>query len=164
VYPDVLYSIGLRTSVGDPFVESTYLRADNETPCIRMYCIALGSELLVQDFKSYPDKFPFRDPSCLLRCIPTILKGLVNMHIDDAHDDKMVAEETALQVHTHAQSQAARTVSIIEATSSSPSSERTADPIDQSTESVIPPRSAHASTRATDEIAIHDNLHDFPNW
>ena len=25
----------------------------------------------------------------------------------------------------------------------------------------MPPRSAHASTRATDEIAIHDNLHDF---
>ena len=29
------------------------------------------------------------------------------------------------------------------------------------TESVMSPRSAHASTRATDEIAIHDNLHDF---
>jgi len=33
-------------SSGDQFVEGTYLRADNETPCIRMYCIALGSELL----------------------------------------------------------------------------------------------------------------------
>jgi len=82
------------------------------------------------------------------------------MHIDDAHDDKMVAEETALQVHTRAQSQAAQTVSIIEATSPSPSSEPTADPIDQSTESVIPPRSAHASTSATDEIAIHDTVMD----
>ena len=141
-------------SFGDRFVEGTYLRADNETLCIRMYCIALGSELLVQDFKSqaYPDEFPFRDPSCLLRCTPTILKDLVN--IDDAHDDKMVAEETALQVHTRAQSRAAQTFSIIEATSSSPSSEPTADPIDQSTESVMPPRSSHASTRATDEIAI----------
>jgi len=141
-------------SFGHRFVEGTYLRADNETPCIRKYCIALGSELLVQDFKSqaYPDEFPFRDPSCLLRCTPTILKDLVN--IDDAHDDKMVAEETALQVHTRAQSRAAQTFSIIEATSSSPSSEPTADPIDQSTESVMPPRSSHASTRATDEIAI----------
>jgi len=148
-------------SFGDRFVEGTYLRADNETPCIRMYCIALGSELLVQDFKSYLDEFPFRDPSCLLRCTPNILKDLVNMHIDDAHDDKMVAEETALQVHNRAQSRAAQTVSIIEATSSSPSSEPTADPIDQSTESVMPSRSAHASTRATDEIAIHDNLLNF---
>jgi hypothetical protein len=126
-----------------------------------MYCIALGSELLVQDFKSYQDEFPFRDPSCLLRCTPTILKDLVNMHIDDAHDDKMVAEETALQVHTRAQSRAAQTVSIIEATTSSPSPEPTADPINQPTESVMPPRSAHASTRATDEIEVHDNLHDF---
>jgi len=148
-------------SFGDRFVEGTYLRADNETLCIRMYCIALGSELLVQDLNSYPDEFPFRDPSCLLRYTPTILKDLVNMHIDDAHDDKMVAEETALQVHTRAQSWAAQTVSIIEATSSSPSPEPTADPIYQPTESVMPPRSAHASTRATDEIAIHDNLHDF---
>ena len=118
---------------GIDFVEGTYRQADNETPCIRMYCIALGSELLVQDFKSDPDEFPFRDPSCLLRCTPTILKDLVNMHIDDAHDDKMIAEETALQVHTRAQSRAAQTVSIIGAISSSPSPEPTADPIKQPT-------------------------------
>jgi len=90
----------------------------------------LGSVFLVQDFKSYPDEFPFRDPSCLLRCTPTILKDLVNMHIDDAHDDKMVAEGIALQVQTRAQSRAAQTVSIIEATSSSPSPDSTDDPID----------------------------------
>jgi len=75
-----------------------------------MYCIALGSEFLVQDFKSYTDELPFRDPSCLLRCTPTILKDLVNMHIDNTHDDKMVAEETALQVHTRAHSRATQTV------------------------------------------------------
>jgi len=83
------------------------------------------------------------------------------MHIDDAHDNKMVAEETALQVHTRTQSQAAQTGLIIEVTSSSPSPEPTADTINQPTESVMPTRSAHASTRATDEISIHDNLHDF---
>jgi len=71
------------------------------------------------------------------------------MHIDDAHDDKMVAEETALQVHSRAQSRAAQTVSIIEATSPSPCSEPTADPINQPTESVMLPRSAHESTHAT---------------
>jgi len=43
-------------SFGDRFDEDTHFRADNETSCIRMYCIALGSELLVQDFKSYPDE------------------------------------------------------------------------------------------------------------
>jgi len=152
-------------SFRDQFIKGTYLRANIKTQCIWMYCIALGSELLVQDYnlKSYPNEFPLRDPSCLLGCTQTILKDLVNMHIEDAHHDKMVAEETALQIHTRAQSRAAQTVSIIEATraSSSPSLDPTADPIDHSTESVMPPRSAHASTRATDEITIRDNLHDF---
>jgi len=46
-------------SFGDHFVEGIYLSADHDTPCIRMYCITSGSELPVQDFKSYPDEFPF---------------------------------------------------------------------------------------------------------
>ena len=87
-------------SFGDRFVEGIYLHADHDTPCIRMYCITSGSELLVQDFKSYPDEFSFRDPSCLLRCI---LKDLAKMHIDDVHDDNLVAEETDLHAHTRAQ-------------------------------------------------------------
>jgi len=67
----------------------------------------LGSE----DFESpHLDEFPFGNPSCLLRCRPTIIKDLVNMHIDDAHDDRMVAEETALQVHICAHVRAAQAV------------------------------------------------------
>jgi len=31
------------------------------------------------------------------------MKDLALMHVDDAHDDKLVAEENALQVHTQAQ-------------------------------------------------------------
>jgi len=61
------YPLVKNGSFGDRFVEDIYLRADHDAPCIRMYCITSGSELLVQDFKSYPDEFPFRDPSCLLR-------------------------------------------------------------------------------------------------
>jgi len=90
-------------SFGDRFVEGIYLRADHDTPCIRMYCITSGSELLVQDFKSYPDEFPLRDPSCLLRCTPVIFKDMAKMQIDDAHDDNLVAEETALHAHSRAQ-------------------------------------------------------------
>jgi len=50
----------------DRFVDGTYLRADHATPCIRTYCIAssLVSELLVQNFNSYPDEFSFRILSC----------------------------------------------------------------------------------------------------
>jgi len=81
----------------DRFVEGIYFRADHrdDTPCIRVYCITSGPELLVQDFKSYPDEFLFRDPSCLPRCTPVILKDLAKMHINNVYDDKLVAEETA---------------------------------------------------------------------
>ena len=94
-------------SFGDHFVEGIYLRADHDTPCIRMYCITSGSARLFQDFKSYSDEFPFRDPSCLLRCTPVILQDLAKMHVHDAHDDNLVAEETALHAHTRTQTRAA---------------------------------------------------------
>jgi len=38
---------------------------------------------------------------------PSHLKDLAKMHIDDAHDDNLVAEETAVHAHTRAQTQAA---------------------------------------------------------
>jgi len=94
-------------SFRDCFVEGIYLRANHNTPCIRMHLITSGSELLVQDFKSCPNEFPFPDLLCLLRCTPVILKDLAKMHIDNAHDDNLVAEETALHVHTRAQTRAA---------------------------------------------------------
>jgi len=100
-------------SFGDHFVEGIYLRADHDTPCIRMYCITSGSELLVQDFNSYPDEFPFRDLSCLLRCIPVILKDLAQMHINAAHNDNLLAEETALHAHTRAQTRAADAAQVL---------------------------------------------------
>ena len=92
-------------SCGDRFVESIYLRANHDTLCISNYCIT--SELLILDFKSHPDEFQFRDPLCLLRCTPVILKDLAKMHIDDAHDDNLVAEETVVHAHTRAQTRAA---------------------------------------------------------
>ena len=147
-------------SFGDRFVEGTYLRADNETPCIRMYCIALKSELLVQDFKSYPEEFPFRDPSCLLRCTPAIMKDLALMHVDDAHDDKLVAEENALQVHTRAQTRAAEAAQVI--TASTPltcdSDDQTKELIEIPVVTTDPPSTKYGSTRATHEISLHDDL------
>jgi len=56
------HSLVKNESFGDRFVEGIYLRADHDTPCIGMYCIISGSELLVQEIKSYSDDFPFRDP------------------------------------------------------------------------------------------------------
>jgi len=89
------------------------------------------------------------------------------MHIDDAHDDNMVADETALLVHTSAQSWAALAVSIIEPTPSSPSIDPTADSVDHPTESAIPPRSAHTSThphvlRTRSQFVTISMI--FPSW
>ena len=49
-------------SFGDRLVEGTYLRSDENTPCIQMYCITIGAELLIQDFCVYRFQFSFKDP------------------------------------------------------------------------------------------------------
>ena len=101
-------------SFGDRFVEGIYLRVDHDTLCIRMYCITSGSELLVKHFKSYPDEFPFGDLLCLLRCTPVILKDLAKLHIDNAHDDNLIAKETALHAHTRAQTRTADAAKVLD--------------------------------------------------
>ena len=87
-------------SFGDRFVESTYLYSDSATPFIWMFSIALQRQIKVQDFKSYPLQFPFKDPSCLTRNTPTIMKEISKMHEEDAHDDNLIAMETSNQIHT----------------------------------------------------------------
>ena len=54
LYRTVAIPFGYRITgyFGDRFVEGTYLRADSKTPCSRMYCMALGSEFLVQETTS----------------------------------------------------------------------------------------------------------------
>ena len=68
-------------SFGDRFVEGTYLYSDSATPCIWMFMITLQCKIKVQDFKSYPLQFPFKDPSCLTRNTPTIMKEMSKMHM-----------------------------------------------------------------------------------
>jgi len=68
-----------------------------------MFSIALQHKIKVQDFKSYPLHFPFKDPSCLTRNTPTMMKEMSKMHEEDAHDDNLIAMETFNQIHTRAQ-------------------------------------------------------------
>ena len=76
---------------------------------------------LSRKLKSYPTEFPFRDPSSLLRCTTVILKDLSKMHIDDTHDNNLVAEQIALHTHTRAQNQTstADTSKVLDLTTSS---------------------------------------------
>jgi len=94
-------------SFGDCFIEGTYPYSDSATPCIWMFSIALQRKVKVQDFKSYPLQFPFKDPSCLTRNTPTIVQEMSKMHEEDAHDDSLIAMETFNQIHTRAQMHAA---------------------------------------------------------
>ena len=97
------------------------------------------------------------------------------MHIDDAHDDNLVAEETALHAHTCAQTRAADAVKalddpIILTTSSD---DQTIDiivppprPFATTTDKIAPPlprakiapQPPHAFASITDEIALSDEL------
>jgi len=72
-----------------------------------MFIITLQRKIKVQDFKSYPLQFPFKDPSCLTRNTPIIMKEMSKMHEEDAHDDNLIAMETSNQMHTRAQMRAA---------------------------------------------------------
>ena len=72
-----------------------------------MFNIALQRKIKVQDFKSYPLEFPFKDPSCLKRNMPTIMKEMSKMHEEDADDDNVIATETSNQIHTRTQMRAA---------------------------------------------------------
>jgi len=72
-----------------------------------MFSIALQRKIKVQDFKSYPLQFPFKDPSYLTRNTPTIMKEMSKMHEEDSHDDNLIAMETSNQMHTRAQMRAA---------------------------------------------------------
>ena len=72
-----------------------------------MISIVLRRRIKVQDFKSYPLQFPFKDPSCLVRNTPTIMKGISKINEEDAHDGNLIAMETSNQIHTRAQMHAA---------------------------------------------------------
>jgi len=99
-----------------------------------------------------------QDLLCPLLYTPAILKDSAHTHLDDAHDNTLVAEETALHVHTRAQTRAADTAQVLD------------DPIilkppsyDETEKSIQIPATptsvplTHALTRTTDEIALHDD-------
>ena len=98
------HRLGVIGSFGDRFVEGIYVHADHATPTIRMYDFGSRSEISVQDFKSYPAEFPFRDQSCLPS--PTLTKDMLTMHAEDSADDAIIAEQLGHHALTRSQVQA----------------------------------------------------------
>ena len=72
-----------------------------------MFDLASRTELSVKDFKSYPDKYPFRDPTYLTRSPDTLRKELAKMRVEDEVDDQLIADQLQTHVITRSQSQAA---------------------------------------------------------
>ena len=72
-----------------------------------MIDLASRTELSVKDFKSYPDEYPFRDPTCLTRSPDTLRKELAKMRVEDEADDQLIADQLQTHVITRSQSQAA---------------------------------------------------------
>ena len=101
---------------------------------------------------------------CLLWCNPVILKDLTKMHIDDALEDNLHVEETALHAHMRAQTRAANAAKILDnpiilTTCTDDQTEKSIDkmaPLLLRAKSAPPPPRAFAST--TDEITLSDNL------
>ena len=86
------------------------------------------------------------------------------MHIDDAHDDNLVAKERALHAHARAQTRAADAAMVLDdliilITSSDDQTEKSIDeiapPLPRAKIAPLPP---HAFATTTDEIALSDDL------
>ena len=90
-------------SFRDRFIEVIYLHADQTTPGVWMYDFKSKSRYMVKDWKPYPDEFPLRDPSCLLRPASSTAADIAAMHAEDARDDSLIAEEQAVAALTRAQ-------------------------------------------------------------
>ena len=71
-----------------------------------MYDFDSRSEISVQDFKSYPAEFSFRDQSCLMRPSLALTKDMLTMHAEDSADDAIIAEQLGHHAVTRSQSQA----------------------------------------------------------
>ena len=57
----------LISSFGDRFVEYIYFFEDSTSSGIHIFDMHRKQEIIFKDFISYPTKFPFKDPSCLVR-------------------------------------------------------------------------------------------------
>jgi len=117
-----------------------------------MFSIALQRKIKVQDFKFDPLQFHFKDPSCLTRNTPRIMKEMSKMHEEDAHDNNLIAMETSNQIHTRAQMRVAENAAnshILEPPD-----------VDTDTNSLLLVRNANRAVTATNE---RDNVTLLPS-
>jgi hypothetical protein len=76
-----------------------------------MYDFQSKSRIKVKDFKSYPEDFPFRDPTCLVRTTMAMTQEFDKMQTEDANDDSHIAAQDAIAALTRAQAKAIQAAS-----------------------------------------------------
>ncbi len=67
------------SSFGDRFVEDIYFFEDSTSSGIHIFDVHRKQEIIFKDFISYPTKFPFQDPSSLVRPDSTATE-ILQMH------------------------------------------------------------------------------------
>ena len=79
-------------SFGPLYAEGIYLHSDSATPNVWMFDMISKTAMMVSDFKTYPDQFPMRDPTCLVSTSFTHKdKDVQSMNTEDAIDDADLA-------------------------------------------------------------------------
>ena len=81
-------------SFGPLYAEGIYLHSDSATPNVWMFDMISKTAMMVSDFKTYPDQFPMRDPTCLVSASFT-QKDVQDMHTEDVIDDADLAAPPA---------------------------------------------------------------------
>ena len=76
-----------------------------------MYDFKSKTRIKVKDFKSYPEDFPFRDPTCLVRSTVAMMQEFDKMQTEDANDDSYIAAQDAVSALTTAQAKAIQAAS-----------------------------------------------------
>ena len=100
-----LHSQVIGKSFGNRYAEGIFLCSDDKTPAIHMFDMISRKIMLVSDFKTYHDQFPFRSQHCLLYPSYTAAE-IAKMHTQDVADDAAVSAEQQTQAFTRSQTRA----------------------------------------------------------
>ena len=65
------------------------------------------AKMLVQDLEFFPEDYSFRNPHCFTRRATELHAEMQRMHDKDTHDDDLIVEELALNLHTEQEQKAA---------------------------------------------------------
>ena len=100
-----LYSQVIGKSFGNRYVEGIFIYSDDKTSSMHMFDMISRKIMVVSDFKTYHDQFPFHSQHCLLYPSYTAAE-IAKMHTQDVADDAAVSAEQQTHAFTRSQTRA----------------------------------------------------------